>query len=187
MRRRDLLLLAAGDGDDPEPGLGRDQPSAHRLCPGGVAAGQPGPPRRIPRKSRRARLDRRQQHRGSRSLGRGARRAVARHRQGADRLRRRDPGHRRDAGHARREARDRDDPDRPGRRRRSRRPRRRREPGAAPRQRHGPVLVFVRGDRERGCSCCRSSFPGCAGLRSSSGEIPASSKSCRTSAPMPRR
>ena len=56
-----------------------------------------------------------------------------------------------------------------------------------PRQRHGSVSCFIRGDREPAAAAAGSWFPGCAGSRSSSGEIPASSKECKTSAPMPRR
>jgi len=184
MRRRDLLLLAAGGGDDPEPGLGRlPTLRASALSRWGHRRTTVASSTHSAKISPALGWTDGGKHHGSRPLGRGSapeqlpgivKELIA---SGAAIL---VTGG--DAG--------------------QRSPRKRAtatipivlvgvdDPvalgvvaslGQPPGQRHGPVIVFVRGDRNAVCSYCRSSFPGCAGLRSSSGEIPASSKSSRTS------
>src|SRR5207248_8157634 len=43
-----LVAARRQRGDEPEPRLRRERRAAHRLCPGGGEAGQPGPCRRVP-------------------------------------------------------------------------------------------------------------------------------------------
>ena len=120
MRRRDLLVLAASAAAIRNPALA--ETNTPRI--GFVQVGSP--------QDNQGLLDAFRENLSALGWTDGSNIAVL-DRWAEERAERRHPGHRRDAGHARREARERHDPDRPGRCRRSGRPRRRREPGAAPR------------------------------------------------------
>src|SRR6516162_5201252 len=80
-------------------------------------------------------------------MGRRTCRGAGCHYQGTGRFRCDNPGHRRNTGHARCYARERDDPDHSGRRRRSRLAWPRRRADAARRQRDGPISELIRSDR----------------------------------------